>query len=209
MSEIGHYAAAAGAFGHWVFCIGTPVHPFNNIDGDTAIPNPLVATATQSPAGLQNLLYNATTNTGLYNYFRVWKAAVRINCQPTNGADGTVCVMSPLTTTSAPPFANVINAQDSPGSVVRVCTQANPTAANTLQKVFDLSAILGLTPSEYGAFSASTYGSYGNLPADTVYVAVTSNTQNNNAYNAVCGFEVKIVYDVEFFQRTDTVLLDA
>lgn len=209
VSNVGHYASAGAAYQHWVFPLSVVVHPFNNVDGDNAIPNPISAVATTSPAGLQNILYNTTTNTGLWSYYRVWRCKVELNCQPTNGADTTIMVASPANGTSVPPYANIVNAQDAPGSQVIITSQANPTPMNTISKWFDIPQVLGTNPADYGAFASNSYGSYGNLPGDVAYIFVTSTTENDAVYAANCGLSIRLCFEVEFFQRTDTVLLDA
>jgi hypothetical protein len=209
VTELGHYASAAAAYQHWVFPLSAIAHPFNQVNGDAAIPNPLVAVASLSPAGLQNLLYNTTTSTGLWEQYRVHRCHYELNCQPTNGADDSIIVVSPCQSSSTPPFANILNAADSPGSKMRVCSQANPTAQNTVKGTVDIAGVLGLTRPAYEADTTNTYGTYTNLPVETVYAFVTSTTMSDAAYTASCGLHVKLLFEVEFFQRADTALLDA
>jgi hypothetical protein len=209
VSELGHIASAAAAATNWVFPLSAIAHPFNQVNGGNAIPNPLVAVATLSPAGLQNLLYNTTTSTGLWTFYRVWRTHYEVNTQPTNAADSTVTVVSPVQTTSTPPFANILTAQDSPGSQMAICTQANPTRKNTVIGNVSIPGVLGLTEAGYSAMTTNTYGSYTNVPVEAVYALVTQSTMNDAVYAAQCGLHVTVRYDVEFFNRADVELLDA
>jgi len=209
VSELGHIASAAAAATNWVFPLSAIAHPFNQVNGGNAIPNPLVAVATLSPAGLQNLLYNPTTNTGLWTFYRVWKAHYELSTQPSNGADDTVTVVSPVQSSATPPFANILTAQDSPGSKMVVCSQANPTRRNMVIGTVSPPQILGITPAGYQAMTTNTYGAYVNVPVETVYAYVTQNTMSNAVYTAICPLHITVRYEVEFFNRADIELIDA
>jgi len=207
-SELGHYAASAAAGQSWNFPLSCIAHPFNQVNSGAAIPNPLVAVATLSPAGLVNLLFNSITSTGLWNFYRVWRCRYELNVQPTNGADDTIAVVSPVQGTSSPTFTNILVAQDSPGSRKVICSQANPTRKNTVMGTVDLPGFLGISNAAYSAMTTNTYGSYTNLPVEAAFANVTTNTMSDATYTALCPIHATLRWDVEFFNRADAALLD-
>jgi len=211
VENFGYYGTSTGQSDYFGMALNILPYPFNTVGGITnKLPNPKVATNSCDPAGLENLLYNSATNTGLWLNYRVWGATVRINCQPQATGDALQFGIAPVVTASAN-YGSLQTLSQGPNSKWIVCTANNTARGNTIIKHFSIPQILGISKRAYGTPATATYGTYGTAPssANQVFAQVFYNTQDESTNSGPIGFSVSIKYHVEFWGRTDTAIIDA
>lgn len=193
----GNYVSGVQS-GNFLFALNDIVHPFNKGGATIAVPSQTIAS--WDPTGVQNLLYNSTTSTGIWQYFLV------LACKPTvevgvATTDRPIVAMAPVT--GANSYGNVDSAAIGPGAVNRLCVSG---VRNVLSSTFVCAQIAGMNDSQFMAQQGTFAGQYGAAPTYTQFVQVRFGTSENTV-NAV-SFVVKIHYRVRFFQRVDTALLE-
>lgn len=208
ISNMGNFpsASASGSYG---MLINTFPFPFN-LKGVTPaiLPALLIGANVQDPSGYKNIIYNATTSTGLYGYYRVWSVAVTLVVMPQITGDNVVVGMAPITPPSTSGYPNVIELSQSPNNVTKTCTPLTPKE-NVLYAKYSFPSLLGCSKKDYGTLGSQTNGSNATAPAIPIALNIVYQTlDQQNTANTV-GYSIKVRYHVEFFGRTDQELLDS
>jgi len=195
---------AASRFG---LAINNCVTPFNIAGGPGAtLPSPLIAN-TFTPTGLKNFLNNSITGTGLYNNYRVWSVNITLTVQPQVSGDNVAVALCPIIG-SANTYTNVLSAGQGPYCCTKICSASNMVSNNTINCHWSLPQILGVNNDEYSALSANTSGIYATPPTNVIIAEVIYNTLDQAVLNSNLPVFMKLRMHVEFFDRTDTVLLE-
>lgn len=208
VNEMGYLSSGAMTNrGDFNFDLNYPVTAFNSTGGTGfLLPNSIFGTS-GNPAGLKNMLLNPSTNTGLYEYGRVWRVKGQVTFVPQTNTDNLMVSVNPVTSAAAV-YGNVVTARQAPYARTKVIEANTSAKANTIFFDYSLPTIVGVKKSEYGAQSANTYFTYATGPNQPLYAQVTwQQLWNSNLSNAVA-IEIKLRYFIEWFQRTDTSLLD-
>jgi len=154
---------------------------------------------------MKNLLYNGTTNTGLYYQYRVWRTAVEISSCPNNAADMHMMALAP--TVSAGSFASLSNLAQAPFSVSAHCFFAM-NRGTVMRKTFDWPQIFGITKTEFAQLSGGTSGSSLLPPTSIAFLQFRYQTDINSATVGSIGHRILVKFLCEFFNPTDTALID-
>jgi len=208
VDQVCHVASNTGQTGNYAFSLNMPQYPFNrngSASGVTTVPNPQTTISTQCPAGFSNLLDNTGTNTGIYNYFRVWGAKVDVSYNTQGLGDSSQVCLTAINSTSAK-YTSIVTATAGPNSVSKSITSSRGSAR--LSKYFSLPRLQGLSKSSYGSFSELTFGSWSTPPQNEVLAHILWATQDGANNATPIGLTVKVKYYVEFFGRVDIGLLD-
>lgn len=200
------YAASGVGSASFSFAINNPVLPFNNTGAGGAFPNPSVANNANNPTGLQNLIYNSSTATGLWQYGRVWRTRVTVTPMVSNTADQIQVAMAPLTGT-VNTYSTYAALAASPNSATRDSQMNMAPKDGQLTEDWDIPAIVGIKKQLYDAQAGAYSFQYATVPTSQVFAQVymTEGTQQNTTGRVV--FRIVIQYYIQFFQRIDTLLL--
>lgn len=222
LNQSGYVTGAATPLSCFEFGLNSVCYPFNfNIN---ALPNPIIALGACAFTGLNNILYNSVTGTGLYENFRVWRAKVAVTWLPQALGDTSQAVMVPLVPTASVgggiivntyggTSAGIMQAGQSPRVINKPIQSGAPVKTNTLYGNYSIPELMGM-PSDKFAADQSSFGQYGTGapstgggPSTTIslYSAIRSLDQAN--FGQPVGIEVRLEYFVEFFRRTDKRLL--
>jgi len=208
VDQICHVPGSTAATGNYAFSLNMPQYPFNrngSASGVQTVPNPQAAIGSQCPAGFSNLLANTGTNTGIYDYFRVWGAKVDVDFNTQALGDASQVCLTAINSTNSK-YAGITTATAGPNSISKAITSSRGSAR--LSKYFSLPRIQGLSKSAYGSFSTLNFGSWNNAPGNEILAHILWATQDGNDNAAAIGLTVKVKYYVEFFGRVDIGLLD-
>lgn len=138
-------------------------------------------------AAIKNYLYNSTTNTGLYEVFRVFGAELIMDIIPSNVTDSLMVSLAPLTTDDAVPAttgAGVSQLQQVPGAK---CIFAKLNQSNIIRSRINVMQMYGQSKAAVIASGsyASTYSS--GVPSNAIGWAIGFNTaQNAMTGAAIC-----------------------
>lgn len=204
INNSGYWAANAGASVGFDVDANQLTTPFNPAVG-SVMPNPLVAANVAQPAGLKNLVTNAGTGTGLYVNYRVWRAICTITVQPTSSGDPQIICIAP--TTAGGIYGSITTASQGPNSVKGTATSSTGTSDNTVQCNISLPKVLGVPESVYAA-DINTAGSFSTGPVTSANFQFFAYNQNQVVNTNKLPYTVRVRYFVEFFNRTDSSLLD-
>lgn len=187
---------AAGGQTSFNFALNIALRPFNNVGGGNVISNAVPSATSNGLYGFNNLLFNATTNTGLWINYRVWTVIVKVEANTQLTTLNNDHAMAPVIGTSV--YSTFNNLCLGPHSVQKGIGSGFSVNESALRKTYSIPEILGVSKEEYGALSNQTYGSGASLPNTNVYLqymlkqaSVTSDT------NMV----VRVQYHIEFFQN--------
>jgi len=200
----------AGAIYSWGYQGNNPWLPLNTHGGATnSMPSPVVSVNTQQPSGLKNLLYNATTATGLYQTGRVWKVRGKITYYPQALSDQVLCCMAPVIGSSAA-YTLSSNMMDGPHGVGWIASAYNTSKLNSHSFQYDIKEILALTHEEMSGNNLNTF-TYSTAPtsANQVNILNIVQTLDQVITNNTIPVVLELEYYVEFFNRCDTQILDA
>lgn len=201
----GRAATGAGsATASFAFALNDIVAPFGKT-GAVGVSLPNIVAAGNSPQFLKNILFNATTNTGIYNQYRVWSTAVAVTYTPGNAADSVNTVMVPLTT-AASGYTNPEGMASGSNSVTGASTFGSNAIGSTIMGHWSLPALQGVPKLLWPAF-ASAIATSAASPGLPMFVQVAYRTDNNADLTATLGIRVQIQYHVEFFARVDGAAL--
>lgn len=203
----GAVATGAGSnTGTFGFAINDIVHPFSKSGGvGVTLPLPIIAIATQNPAGVTNLMSGFVAGAGLYQNFRVWAIDVTLTVTPGNAADSQSCAIAPLSVAGVA-YANNETASAGPNAVSKSSTFGSSGAGNTLRALWKMPALHGVPARLYKAF-ASNIGNAVTAPGLPLFAQFTFRDDANQNLTANLGIRVNLQYHVEFFNRTDTGLI--
>jgi hypothetical protein len=193
--------SSAGKFGLGLNILTTP---FNQNGGNSVWPSPQISDATVQPSGLKNILYNSGTNTGIYNFYRVWKVKVEVSILPQTSDDATTVCIAPVNSTGS--YGTIETIQQGPNSKYKL---VNLTEFRTLRATYDVPALMGVSKQDYGALSANTTGSFATTPSSYLFLQTTVQNAFYQNWSSNLGWNVRLKYMVEFLQRADVPLLDA
>lgn len=181
--------------------------PFGQTAGTgNNVPTPLVAN-TARPAGLNNLLYNSVTNTGIWNNYRVWRAIVEADICPSNSGDQLNVAGAPVVGTTLA-YANAVYTSQGPNGVSKDVQLSTPLKDRILRHDVSIPAMIGLSSIGYQSWGgvertySSTMGANDVSMQYTWETALQANTTGAVVYN------IGIAFFVEFFGRQDVDLLD-
>lgn len=180
-----------------------PSFPFNNTPGGMPkIPNPSQTIATWNPTAWKNLIANATTSTGIWNYALVLGAKVSVEALCATDDRGQMA-MAPLLGGGS--YGFVESMISSPGSVQGT---AQPGRRCRLSKYISVAQTAGLPDhlwfSQYQTYSCTS----ATAPTTQVYWQFYIATGSGMTFTKDVLFSVTIHYRVRFFGREDTLLLE-
>lgn len=194
-----------GTFG---FALNDIVFPFNKPGPvGVTLPNPVQAVNAWNPQMLKNFLFNATTNTGIYNQYRVWASEVNVSMTPGNAADTVNICMCPLAQ-AATAYTGPEAISSGPNSVVKISTFGGSGASCTMTALWSMPALAGCPKNLYPAF-ASALGTASTTPGLPYFVQVGYRTDDAAMLTAVVGVRIVVRYHVEFLNRADSQLLNS
>lgn len=199
------YVAAGNATNNFLIGLNNIIHPFSQ--GGSSITNPVPAVATNDPTGLQNLLYNSVTGTGIWKRFRVWGAKVNTSIMPRSVLDSVNAAQ--VATTLGTAYASIFPVMQAPHSSYKVISSGTYARGNTFSRYYSIPKIMGIPKREYAAETANTYGTYATAPSDGCNIQVLVETLDAQNLTVNLGYNVRIQYFVEFFNLVDTLLLVA
>jgi hypothetical protein len=178
--------------------------PFNNTGGTgKLLPNPLVATASESGSGVKNLLYNTDTNTGIYVNYRVWRVILEVQAVPQTQGDSALFAMAPIVNTASQ-YTSINGITQGVNSVSKMITAGTSGKGDMIKANWSIPAILGIQDNQYATTStAQSYGYTGNVFPQIGYNLLDGNTALVNTLPVF----VKMNQFVEFFRRADGQLL--
>lgn len=197
-------ATNVGTFG---FSINDIVFPLNkNGPVGSNLPNPVQAVNAWNEQGLKNLLFNTSTNTGLYNNFRVWTSIANVTFTLANAADGALnVVIVPLS--QAASFYNLPEAMEAaPNSVVKTCSQGSSGGSCTLTCLASQPALAGVPKNLFPSY-APALGAFSAGPGLPMFWQVAWRTHANAVLTNSVGIKLLVQYKVEFCNRVDAALL--
>jgi len=179
------------------------VTPFNNTGGTgKLLPNPLVATASESGSGVRNLLYNTSTNTGIYVNYRVWRSVLEVQAVPQTQGDSALFAMAPIVNTASQ-YTSINGITQGVNSVSKMITAGTSGKGDQIKANWSIPAILGLTDAAWQSSVGQSYGYTGNVFPQIGYNLLDGNTALVNTLPIF----IKQHQFVEFFRRADGQLL--
>jgi len=190
--------------GSFAFALNDLINPFSKT-GALAVGLPGLVIAGQNAQFLKNILVNTTTNTGIYNQYRIWSTAVTVTYTPGNAADSVNTVMVPLASASVS-YSSFEAMSTGSNSVSGASTFGSSAAGSTMSGIWSMPALAGVPKNLFPAFSSSI-GTFAASPGLQHFLQVAYRTDNNAVLTAVVGIRVQIAYHVEFFTRADAVAL--
>jgi len=186
--------------------------PFNVGGGVTqTLLNPVIANASNQAAGLQNILYNSSTGTGIWQLYRVWrvKVAVTTTVATLNGG-----VNQCLISAGAPVLgqSNSYGTAQAVGSApegkYKIITSGTSGKENTLYFDFSMPELFGMPASQFQAYTPAAYAYATSAGALTqIFQHTLQASDQTTASAANIGIMIKMQFFVEFFNRVDTNLL--
>jgi len=194
--------AAGSASGAYQVELNDIVHPLNTTD---PLPNLVNNAAAWDPTGLQNLLYNSATSTGLYFYYRVLASKITFSVQPTTITDVMDVALAP--TNQGGTYGQFTTAASGPQGKKMVATTNNNTRSNTLRLNVDVKKIVGIKELAGAIFTPATDGTYSTAPTNNMLYNINWYTRVN--LSTPVQYWVEVQYKVYFFGRVDTPLLEA
>jgi len=197
-------AAAGTSSATFAVALNDIVTPFSKT-GAVGVSLPNIVAAGINPQFLKNILFNGTTNTGIYNQFRVWSCAASVTYTTGNAADSCNTAMVPLTT-AASGYTTFEAVNSGPNSVSGASTFGSNAIGSTIMGLWSLPALQGVPKSLYPAF-ASSIGTFAATPGLPMFLQISYRTDNNNDLTATLGIRVQLQYHVEFFARVDGAAL--
>jgi len=204
----GAVSAASYSFG-----INNVVAPFGTANtGTVTIPNPFVAVATGNPLGLKNLLFNASTSTGLYERVRVWTSRIDIefgyiSSFSTGTSTGAMVHVgaAPIvgTTTS---YAAVTGLSNGPKS--KAISIISGTKPSMISMIYSIPALLGINKAHFNGPLVGSDQSFTTQPSQYVALQFGFATANGaNLGSDSFAFRIRMQMHCEFYNRVDTALL--
>lgn len=190
--------------GTWQIKLNALTFPFNT---GSPMPNPIQAVNVTNPAGLKNLLFNSTTSTGLWGFYRVHRVRVSHTFQPQTAGDNCTCGIAPLINTGG--YGGLITLSQGPNAKTIVTTIGGTGANDTLYQNIDVAAALGIKKELYAANVFTTAGSFAAPPTQVLNLQAIYNTIDNSVLTAPLQYAVRLQFLVEFFERIDTALIDS
>lgn len=208
LDNYGHYPSG-GSVGSAAFSLNNLDTPLNLTGGlALALPNPVTSVATAQFAGLRNLLVNATTGTGIWNFCRVWSIRVDLWFEPSSlGTDTVNVAMAPVTGNTAA-YLTVVTCGQGPNSTVKSCTQSVADKMNTLSNLYSMPQLCGISQKEYAADDTHSFNLGAAAPNPTVYLNIQWGTADALALAAALPWKLRLAAHVEFYGRVDSALLD-
>lgn len=194
--------AAGSSSGSYQIELNDIVHPLNTTD---PLPNLVNNAAGWDPTGLQNLLYNTATSTGLYFYYRVLASKITLSVQPTTITDVMDIALAP--TNQGGVYGQFTTAASGPQGKKLVATTNNNTRSNTLHLNVNVKKIVGIKELAGATFTPATDGSYSNAPTNNMLYSINWYTRAN--LSTPVQYWVEVQYKVYFFGRVDTPLLES
>lgn len=194
--------ASGSSTGSYTVELNDIVHPFNTAD---TLPNLVNSSAAWDPTGLQNLLYNSNTSTGLYFYYRVLATKIKFSVQPTAITD--VLDVSIAPTNQGGVYGAFATGASGPQGRKMVATTNNNTRSNTLNLNTDVMKVVGIKELAGATFTPATDGSYSVSPTNNMLYSINWYARVN--LSSPVQYWVSIQYKVYFFGRVDTPLLEA
>lgn len=199
----GYIATASANVGSFYVNLNYPSTPYSNGAG-SSLPNPAVTVTTLWPAGFHNLLYNSTTNSGIYTRGVVYRARLEVTIMPTSTFDALVACIVPVDSSFAT-FTNVQNAEQAPYAVKKiVCSSSGPS--NKLVCDIALPKLQGMQSIRDVKDLSSNYFTQSAVPGTTYKFQVLWQTLNQQVFNNYCGISVRVFYYVEFFEEANAQL---
>lgn len=204
----GAVSAASYSFG-----LNNVVAPFGTANtGTVTIPNPFVAVATGNPAALKNLLFNATTSTGLWSRVRVWSVRVDIefgyisSFSTGTSTGAAVHVGAALIIGTSTSYAAVTGLSNGPKS--KAMTIISGTKPSMLQMVYSIPALLGVKKDHFSGPLVGSDQSFGTMPNQYCALQFGFATANGaNLGSDSFTFRIRMQQHCEFYNRVDTALL--
>jgi len=208
ITNSGYWPAGAAQALSFSWAIDAIINPFNTVGGTgVAIPNPLVALNPHNPTGVENILYNAGTGTGIYRNYRVWRTKIQCSVQPEATGDTCQVALAPVNGTSSA-YTTLNQISQAPNSVTKLVAPFTSGQANSFEANWSIPALYGIDDKQYAALNqvtgtatSPTYAFTGQWFAELGY---------QNSAQSVLGSKVpmfvKMQQHVEFFGRADTQL---
>lgn len=201
------YADDTSVSGNFAFGLNILSFPFNQPGGlGVTLPHPFSAVNAANPAGLKNVLYNSSTSTGIWNFYRVWATQVELVSTPFSQADRVYITMAPVYE-NVNAYGSVITSGQAPNSMEKMVEAGVSAKENTLAALYKIPNIVGQDSRSFLA-SGAYVGSFSAAPSAPVYMNVNYATADKGTLSGNLTFSVRLRFHVEFFQRVDTALLD-
>lgn len=191
--------------------INNVVAPFGTANtGTTTIPNPFVAVATGNPLALKNLLFNASTGTGLWERARVWMTRIDVECATSTSTSGLVnravqIGMAPIIGSTSS-YASVTSVSSGPKA--KAMTMISGAKPSMLSAVYSIPALLGVKKSQFAGPLVGSDQSFTSVP--TQYIGLQfgfADACGTNLGGDCFSFRIRMQMHIEFYNRVDTALL--
>lgn len=207
LDNYGHYASGA-AVGSAAFSLNNLNTPLNVTGAlGVALPNPVTAVGSAMYAGLKNLLYNAATGTGIWNFARVWSVRVELWFCPQSTGDTINVSMAPVTGNVAA-YLTVVTCGQGPNSCNSSMTNGVAASMNTIRNYYSMPALCGISQKEYAADDTHSFNLGAAAPNPTVYLNVQWGTADAQNLASTLPWKLRLAAHVEFYSRVDSALLD-
>lgn len=194
--------------GTYGFAINDIVTPLNKPGpAGFALQNPVVALNLLNPQGLKNLLFNGSTNTGIYTQFRVWTCIAKFTFIPGSFADGANIAMAPLAS-AASAYTSLETLSSAPNAVTGTASNGGSGASQSIEATWSMPALYGIPKTVFPAF-ASAIGTAGTPPGLPLYAQIAYRDDANQNLVNIAGTKLQVMYHVEFCNRADATLLNS
>jgi len=169
--------------------------PFATLSGYSGWPNPFSSLTGTSVVGIKNLLFNTTTNSGLYQSYRVHGVKTKILFMPQALSDTSNCAVT--CHTGATPFTTYNTAVDAPYAKTKIMN-ANQTKDNVITYYMKNRTVRGQTKQQFNDDPNNT-GTYTNNPTNVIVMDVYLIAQDGVNLIANMGYQVEVEYFIELF----------
>lgn len=203
IENTGNIPAGDGPAFNFGFSLNWPVFPFNSPGGVAVIPpNLLIAANALNPTALENFLYNSVTNTGFYNFGRVWSVVVELQIVSQNAADMIDTVIVPVTGVLAT-YGDVARAASAPNAS-RSKVSAGYSANNKVVKsTWSIPALVGISPALYASSTSTNAFQFIVSPSPQCFCEALLYNMDASPVNNPLTYVLKVHYHIEFFGRHD------
>lgn len=162
------------------------------------------------PAGLGNLIYNASLNTGIYYRYRVYGAKLQMTVSPGNSADacyGVIAVQNKDDSTFATSISAVQNAMQAPNSTYRICSINNNMGNNVVSYYISTAKAYGVAHTAVRDEDEFT-GTFSTDPVNLIDFTTFIDTTDNAGFVGTCSVNFKLTQYVEFYEPATSLLRD-
>lgn len=185
--------------------MNNPVFPFNTT---SPLANPHQPVATWNCTGLKNVLFNASTTTGIWRYGMVIGTKLMLDVYPESSNDNTMVAVSACQDVASlgGPYPSAEAIAQSPSSAVMI---ADANSKNHLVKYWSSAQLAGLN-NELWATQFNNYSFTAALgPVVIQLLQVSFDKLDNGTFTSNVGIRAQLQFRVRLFGRVDSALLEA